>query len=281
MKKILVLVFAMVMCANCRAQIPWGTLLKVAKDVGPIIASGMALKDLCSSTHIKELNMGKELCDINDYQRALDYLTQINEEDHDAVRVEAYYYRRLCYMGMEDYDKANKLFDKVIHFEISWNTWEAEKIVDFKSKVQSLKDIGIAMNLHSVNTENFIKGIIAYQNDNDYATAFDYFAKIDENDKKQLRIMAHYYKGNCRWCQMDGDKATINYQRAIRLNVSDDVMYSAEAKECQQRAQKMTTWIKGYEILDTYNTFSKFIMPLWMSSLTPEQFHKPLDLFDK
>ncbi len=202
----------MVMSANCRAQIPWGKLIEIA---GTIISTASTLASNMNSTHTKDLNKGIELCEINDYKRALDFLTLVNEDDYDAVRVEAFFYRGICYMGLEEYDIAIKLFDKAINFETTFFTFEKDKIKEFQEEMQLLKEIAYAMALDSPNSDNFIKGmnnIIALRHiinntkskdpfnidekEENYCTkAFVFFSKVSQNDKTLLRVMAYKYMG--------------------------------------------------------------------------------------
>lgn len=282
MKKMLVLMFTMLMSVNCKAQIPWAKLIEIA---GTIISAGSSLASNLNSTHTKELNKGIELCEINDYKRALDFLTLINEDDYDAVRVEAFFYRGICYMGLEEYDIAIKLFDKAINFETTFFTFEKDKIKKFQEEMKLLKAITYAKALNSQNSDNFIKGMIntialhrAMANtDSDASTiykllenygtkAINYFSNVNQNDKTLLRVMAYCYMGECRTYQYlyrnifaiftSNDNATkekfftgskevlLYYEQATNITTSQDDKYRDEIIKYQIEAQNKIDYLQ-------------------------------------
>ena len=240
MKKILVLVLALMMSVNCKAQ--WQRfLLQLAKNIPTIVESGNSVKEMVKSSHITDLNTGKDLCETYEYERALDYLTKINEDDFDFVRVEAYYYRALCYIGLEEYKKSVKLLYKVIDYQTSWRTLNEDLIEELKNKSSSLLFPVLAMSLDSENSNNFAKGYQALIEKNNEG-AFHFFSLVNERDKTLLRIMTHFYKGLCRVFENEKEKAILNFKRAIYFTVPDNALYPEEIKKIQQYANGLLSY---------------------------------------
>ncbi len=236
MKKILVLVLALMMSVNCKAQLT-EFVIALGEIVGAVQTGASIGKWIFSSPHEDDLKKGLGYYDAENYEDAIATLSIIDASDLDAVRVVANYYRGICFLYLEKYQKAKVEFDKVLNFETSFNTLYKDDIADFKGYAYEAKVLSLLCILNSPNSYEFWQGYLSFIS-GEYAKAFENFSKINENDKPLLRIMAHYYKGECRNKQNEKGKALINYKRAIYFSVPIDAECPNEITKYQQLAQE-------------------------------------------
>ena len=181
MKKILVLVLALMMSVNCKAQLT-EFVIALGEIVGAVQTGSSIGKWIFSSPHEDDLKKGLGYYDAENYEDAIATLSIIDASDLDAVRVVANYYRGICFLYLEKYQKAKVEFDKVLNFETSFNTLYKDDIADFKGYAYEAKVLSLLGILNSPNSYEFWQGYLSFIS-GEYSKAFENFSKINENDK--------------------------------------------------------------------------------------------------
>ncbi len=242
MKKILVLIIAVAMSGNCKAQI--AEIFEIVTAIVSGWKTGSTISGwIFSSPHEDDLIKAMSYYDQEEYVHTIATLSTIDNRDLDVVVVAANYYRGLSYFYLEKYEKAVKEFKKVINFEPSFNTLYKDIIADYKYHAPTIQEIAYVMALKSEHSTDVVRGLGEYDKEN-YSNAITYFSNVDGSDETLLRVLAHYYKGKCYFKQGHNDSALTNLKQAINIQIPTDAMYTDVTKRYQKRAQQMTYRIK-------------------------------------
>lgn len=199
---------------------------------------------LFSSTHREDVKKGQKYISQEKWALAIDSFGAVDASDSDFDQVIAYSGRGFCFEILKRYDEAIIEYDKILEIDPSFFSFDKDFISEQKTHARKRREFCLVWSLQSTNSKTFINGLDALEEE-DYATAFNYFSKVNEYDKPLLRVMAHYYKGVCRFIQNEEDKALINFKRAIDFTTPYNPKYNAEIREYQSRAQYMVD-ILGY-----------------------------------